>query len=246
MKLIDYHRFFEEIEDFLVPPAMKERDFESFCKNTMERYRGVSYNNVEFTDLYAFMFGMARQLNPAKINDLLYRRWMRMSEIACSELIARRHDGTLAPSPAALMKFTSLEWLVEEHAKNADQNTDIFRLLSGTEGVWDGDRFRPSEGAQAQTAFLRSYVFESLLKISDYQIDQYRKIPLQIGALYRLKGQAPAQGEVVRLMEFLESRPSSRPYVVKALMESRLPAAVYMKQLKNKERGHALDLALGL
>lgn len=242
----DYHRFFEEIEDFLVPPAMKERNFESFCKNTMERYRGMRYTNIEFSDLYAFMYGMTRQLNPAKGNDPFYLQWMRMSEIACSELIARRHDGTLTPSPAALMQFTSLEWMVEEHVKKPGQNTQILRLLSGTEGVWDGDRFTPSEGAQAQTRFLRSYVFESLMKISDYQNDQYRKIPLQIGALYRLKGQAAAENEVGKLMKHLESRPSSRPYVVKALIESRLPADAYMKQLKNKERGRALDLALGL
>jgi hypothetical protein len=244
--LIDYHRFFEEIEDFLVPPTMTERHFESFCKNTMEHYRGVRYSNIEFSDLYAFMYGMTRQLSPAKGKDSFYLQGMRISDIACSELIARRHDGTLLPSPAALMQFTSLEWMVEENVKSPGQNTEILRLLSGTEGVWDGDRFIPSEGAQAQTRFLLSYVFGMLMMISDYQLDQYRKIPLQIGALYRLKGQAAAENEVGKLMKHIESRPGSRPYVVKALMDSRLPAAVYMRQLKNNERGQALDLALGL
>jgi hypothetical protein len=245
MQLIDYDQFFQQTEDFLVPEKVRERDFDSQYKNTLERHRGVRYSSVDLTSLFNFMFEMSRKTQTVKSDDV-FCQWLQICNIASNELIIRRERGAITPSPAALMQFTSLSWMADEHAKTGVQSSAIFHLLNGTEGSWHGDRFTPSPDAVCQTDLIRTNILESLMRISNHQLDQYRKIPLQIGALLRLKGKPAAQSEIHRLMTFLESRPGSKDHVVQALIESRIPAHVYAKFLSRKDRGLALDDALGL
>jgi hypothetical protein len=136
--------------------------------------------------------------------------------------------------------------MIAEHEKSGDTSTAIFKLLEGTEGTWVGNRFHPSKSAIDQTDFLHIFLFEAILKIAKFQREQYRKIPLQIGALARLKGKAAGKQEIRKLMGFLETRPDSRAYVVNALMESRLSPELYIRELRVTERGRVLDFALGL
>jgi hypothetical protein len=247
MHLIDYDQFFQQTEDFLVPEKVMALDFDSYCKHTLERHRGIRYSCIDLYDLYNFMWGMSRQINTLfKVNDVVCQQWMKICHVASSELILRRNNGTITPSPAALMQFTSLSWMADEHARTGNQDSEIFHLLKGTAGSWSGDRFTPSPDAVWQTDLIRTYILESLMRISNHQMDQYRKIPLQIGALLRLKGKPAAQNEIQRLMTFLESRPGSKDNVVQALIESRIPKHVYAKFLGRKDRGLALDNSLGL